>query len=229
MRIVNNTKKCIDCNASVPRRVLRCPSCRKIALKNRPTYKRTSEHKIKMSQSTKGKPKPGLKGKKRPIVAEKIANAWTEEMKEAARQRGKEKAQDKEWLLKIANALSGEKNPRWQGGIANQKYAPGFGKTLKRLIRERDNFTCQLCGITEAELSYNLSVHHADYDKTNHNEDNLFSTCKRCNSLINANRDVWYWYFIALSKTRQLGQNVSNFIDRKIITQREGFIITTHL
>jgi DNA-directed RNA polymerase subunit RPC12/RpoP len=230
MQQTANTHKpylCVDCGAPVGRRIKRCPDCHAIALKNRPTYERTPEIRAKMSESQKAIPKP-TGWNHAPETREKIAAAWTDEKREAARERGRKYAADKEWRLRIANALSGENNPRWQGGITGQKYTPGFDKTLKRSVRERDLFTCQLCGMTEDELGYRLSIHHADYDKSNHDPLNLFATCKRCNSLVNTNREVWQAYFGALAERRQLGQDVSHLITRKVITQREGFIFTEH-
>jgi hypothetical protein len=218
---------CVTCGAPVERRRKYCLDCHKQALHDRPQYERTPEIRAKLSAANKGKHN-NTGWKHAPETREKIAGAWTDEKREAARQRGLGYAADREWRLRIANALSGENNPRWQGGIANRKYAPGFDKTLKRAIRERDNFTCQLCATTEDELGYALSIHHADYDKSNHDELNLFSTCKRCNSLVNTNRDYWPAYFALLAERRQLGQDVSYFLRRKVITQHEGFIHTIY-
>lgn len=196
---------CVGCGAAIERKVKRCPACARAALFERPVYERTPKHRNTMSGALAGKPKPGARGKgRRPHVAPKIAAAWTDEMKEAARQRGKANAQDREWLLRIARAVSGENNAMWKGGIANSKYAPGFCKSLKAKIRSRDNYTCQLCGRTEQELSYRLSIHHSDYDKTNHATTNLFATCKRCNSLVNTRRAVWTAWFRDLAISRQL-------------------------
>lgn len=196
---------CTDCGVAVERKVKRCPACARAALYERPVYERTPEHRGTMSKALAGKPKPGARGKgTRPHVAVKIAAAWTDEMKEAARERGKRNAQDREWMLKIARSVSGENNPMWQGGIANSRYAPGFCKSLKAKIRARDNYTCQLCGRDENELGYRLSIHHSDYDKTNHATINLFATCKRCNSLVNARRAIWTAWFRDLAISRQL-------------------------
>lgn len=194
---------CIECGAVVGRRIKRCPPCNAAFLKVRPTYERTPEHRAKMSAVTT-KPKPHLRGRKRPEVAKKIAAAWDEGKKEAARERGRRMAQDREWLLRVAESVTGERNPRWMGGIANGQYAPGFCKSLKERIRARDGHTCQLCGKTEDELGYRLSIHHSDYDKSNHAESNLFATCKRCNSAVNTRRDFWTAFFRDLARRRQL-------------------------
>lgn len=227
MRDNVNTKPpylCIDCGVPVKRRVKRCKECHVKALPNRATYERTPEHNQMMSERLKGTQPNGTGWKHSPETRRKIAASWTPEKREAARKRGNEMAQDREWRLRIARALSGENNPMWQGGIMPQPYAPGFSKTLKNCIRKRDQYTCQLCGMTEKELGYKLSIHHSDYDKTNHDESNLFATCKRCNSLVNTNREIWEVYFFALAERRQLGKDVSELIGRQIVSQRVGFI-----
>lgn len=179
-----------------------------------------------MSEAIKAIPKR-TGWKHHPETRAKIKASWTPEQREAARQRGKAHAADREWLLCIAKAVSGERNAMWQGGIAGSKYAPGFSKSLKTRIRERDGHRCQLCGTTEDELGYALSIHHIDYDKSNHEDDNLASVCKRCNSLVNTNRDIWYGYFVALAEVRgEASKDVSHLIGRKVISQRIGFIST---
>ena len=212
---------CPQCGMPMSPAASLCRSCK-------PTYDRTPEHKAKMKETLTGKPKPALRGRRRPGHGDKVRAYWTAERREEARARGKAQAADEEWRLRIANALIGEKNPNWRGGLTDERYAPGFSRTLKAKIRERDHYRCQLCGVTEDELGYRLSVHHADYDKTNHSEENLHSVCKRCNSLANTNREVWEGYFIALSEVRgQFGEDVSKLIGRKIVTQRVGLVATS--
>jgi len=216
---------CIDCGAPVNRRVKRCPPCNQANLSKRGTYERTPEARANMSKAKKGKPPRGTGWKHSEATRAKIAAAWDDEKRERARERGERMAADQEWRLRIAQALAGENNPMWQGGITGQKYAPGFSKTLKNGIRERDDYTCQLCGTTEDELGYHLSIHHADYDKANHDDMSLFAVCKRCNSLVNTNRDMWGGYFTALADARrQFSENIGNLIGRKIITQHVGIV-----
>jgi len=219
---------CIDCGGNVNRKVKRCATCNSAFRKGRVTYERTPESNAHMSNILKGRIMP-IGWKHSEETRTKMKSVWTPEKRQAAKERGEKYAEDKDWRLRIANALSGKNNPRWLGGMTGGKYAPGFSKTLKHGIRERDNFTCQLCAKTEEELGYALSIHHADYDKTNHDELNLFATCKRCNSLVNTNRDIWEGYFMAWADARRhLGQDISHLLTRKVITQREGFISTRH-
>lgn len=83
---------------------------------------------------------------------------------------------------------SGIDNPNWQGGLSFTPYGIGFTKTLRSIIKERDNYTCQYCGKIDVELA----VHHIDYDKEHNQEDNLISLCSGfCHSLTNFNREYW--------------------------------------
>ena len=41
--------------------------------------------------------------------------------------------------------MIGKKHPNWQGGKSFEPYSPAFTRELKQAIRQRDNFTCQLC------------------------------------------------------------------------------------
>jgi hypothetical protein len=94
-----------------------------------------------------------------------------------------------EWRAKISDALSEEKHPNWQGGIGMFPYGPGFTKKFKRLIRDRDNHTCQRCGKTRAELGRTLEVHHLDHDKTHNDPTNLVTSCHSCNVWASYHRD----------------------------------------
>jgi len=71
-------------------------------------------------------------------------------------------------------------------------YPEEFNDKLKEKIRKRDNYQCQLCGITEEEyiivFGERLTVHHIDYNKNNNNEDNLISLCRSCHARTNVNR-----------------------------------------
>ncbi|HEX3053224.1 MAG TPA: NUMOD3 domain-containing DNA-binding protein [Aggregatilineaceae bacterium] len=89
----------------------------------------------------------------------------------------------------ISERNSGSNSPAWKGGISCLPYGPGFTRKFKRLIRERDNFTCQRCGITEAEYGRTLPVHHLDHDKNNNDPTNLVTACPKCNVWASYHRD----------------------------------------
>jgi 5-methylcytosine-specific restriction endonuclease McrA len=90
----------------------------------------------------------------------------------------------------MREAKKGEKNPCWKGGISFEPYSSAFTKELKEAIRQRDNYTCAVCGHYPA-----FEVHHIDYDKKNCEPENLITLCKSCHTKTNFNRKYWINYF----------------------------------
>jgi len=86
----------------------------------------------------------------------------------------------------------GNKNPSWLGGKAQEGYIWNW-RLISQKIRERDNFTCQLCGdqILKQSKKRFLTAHHIDYNKNNNNSHNLISLCNFCNSSVNTQRNEW--------------------------------------
>jgi hypothetical protein len=93
---------------------------------------------------------------------------------------------------KLSESHIGNKNFFWAGGLSKEPYSLDWTKTLKRSIRERDKYTCQLC------KDEGLCIHHIDYDKKNCNSNNLITLCRKCHNKTNFNRE----YFINLFKSR---------------------------
>lgn len=96
-------------------------------------------------------------------------------------------------------ASKGENNPNYIHGKGREPYPLYFNNKLKEKIKQRDDYICQLCNITEEEhlivFGIVLSVHHIDYDKANCDEDNLITLCQNCNLRANFNRKYWIKYF----------------------------------
>ena len=83
----------------------------------------------------------------------------------------------------------GDKHYNWKGGKSFEPYSIDWTETLRRSIRERDKYICQLCNL------YGNTIHHIDYDKKNCSPNNLINLCIACNSKVNFNRDYWINYF----------------------------------
>ena len=90
---------------------------------------------------------------------------------------------------------SKENASNWQGGGSFEPYPLGWTRKLRKHIRKRDNYICQICGRSELENKRKLSVHHVDYNKNNLNPLNLISLCVVCHSKVNYNRKDWTMRF----------------------------------
>lgn len=99
-----------------------------------------------------------------------------------------------EQKIKISNSCKGEKHWNWKGG--RKKYTVDWTETLRRGIRERDFYTCQICGELQGDKSHD--VHHIDYDKNNCNPNNLITLCHSCHTKTNQKREYWKNYLVAL-------------------------------
>jgi hypothetical protein len=85
----------------------------------------------------------------------------------------------------------GEGNPAWLGGFSFEPYGLEFNDDLKRAIRARDGFTCQLCGIPENGQVHDC--HHVDYCKANNDPQNLITLCRPCHMKTNYQREYWQY------------------------------------
>jgi hypothetical protein len=106
---------------------------------------------------------------------------------------------------KISIANKGERSHSWKGGISQEPYSQEFTERLKKYIRSRDNYRCQICKISHStarkKYTKGLYVHHIDYDKKNSNPDNLISLCNSCHSKTSVgNRTWWIDFFINLKQ-----------------------------
>jgi hypothetical protein len=150
------------------------------------TNKVSQETRSKMSKSFKGRI-PWNKGLTREVDA-RVNNCYKKSKK------GLRKVTE-ETKAKISEALRGEKSYLWKGGIGREEYGIGFNNQLKKLIRTRDEFTCQECYKTEVILGRKLDVHHIDYDKKNHEPKNLISLCVKCHCKTSFKRSDWTMYY----------------------------------
>jgi len=145
-------------------------------------------------------------GKTKKILAKKNRSVWLGKKRsvETKQKIGKTRIQrnirpTEETKRKMRESHIGlcvrEKHPNWQGGKSFKPYTIDWTVTLRRSIRERDHYTCQLCGELQGDRV--LDVHHIDYDKKNCNPDNLITLCRGCHSKTGFDRQRWIKYFEA--------------------------------
>jgi hypothetical protein len=131
--------------------------------------KHTKESRKIMSEKRKANPNTYWLGRKRP---EMRSEEYREKMSKVMKER-------------VAKGI----HNFWKGGITNSPYSIDWTKTLKRSIRERDHYVCQLCSAIQEDEAF--AVHHIDYNKLNCNSDNLITLCHNCHSKTNGNREYW--------------------------------------
>lgn len=91
---------------------------------------------------------------------------------------------------KIGAAQMGPNNHTWKGGSSFFPYSVDWTERLRRAIRERDRYTCQVCNREPA-----IDVHHIDYNKENCDPINLITLCRSCHMKTNHDREAWFNYF----------------------------------
>jgi hypothetical protein len=138
--------------------------------------------------------KPGYwKGKKRPDLSGEN-NPWFEIKRPDIAEIMKQRIGDKHPLF----GKTGELSPGWKGGISKDPYPIEF-KRIRGYIREKFNYECVLCGITEDKIGRKHSCHHVDYDKSNISEENLTLLCQGDNARVNTDRGFWETQFKILN------------------------------
>ncbi len=95
---------------------------------------------------------------------------------------------------KIRKANSGSRCHLWKGGISFIEYPRYWTKELKRQIRERDRYTCRLCGKVEENKPFD--VHHINYNKRDCRKKNLVTLCRNCHMKTNIRRSEWHAFFL---------------------------------
>lgn len=182
---------CLDCGIQISYRTWRhgynyCVKC----LRKHVPFK--EERNLKISERIKGKHislnteyKNGHQFSKE--ILDKISNA----------QKGKHNSLNTEFKI---GQNCGDKNNNWNNGSSQNGYSREFTDELKNKIRNKTNHTCSICNITEEEhlIVYGtcLHVHHIDYNKKNHSENNLIPLCVSCHFRTNYNRNYWQAFFV---------------------------------
>lgn len=94
----------------------------------------------------------------------------------------------------MSKRFRGENNACWRGG--KHSWRGGDWREVVKLIRERDRYTCQCCGMTQDEslevYKTQIQIHHkVPYRLTKDNSlENLISLCNKCHTYIEQNLTV---------------------------------------
>ena len=94
--------------------------------------------------------------------------------------------------LWVSKNLVGKNSPNYINGNTskiNKRCHSSWWRKIRKRIYERDNFTCQICGIkcTRKMDGTKIQCHHLG-DSENHNDDNLLTVCLKCHASLDFNR-----------------------------------------
>jgi len=189
--------------------------------------KRRSQIEVQKLAHTRGRATSYFKGRhlseetRQKIRAARAANPWKPPPGWGSWNKGRKKTPEHQAKItaslkktfnrpEMIERFSGPNHYNWKGGTSFLPHPPEFSKRLRRRIRKRDWYTCQICGIHQKGCKVKLSVHHVDYDK-HHNygktgkglSRNLISSCVACHMATNHNRPKWIEYFRRYWKIRK--------------------------
>lgn len=91
--------------------------------------------------------------------------------------------------LVLRGSVSGPNNSAWKGGVAQWEYSSDWKRVCKQ-VKDRDQWTCQLCGEQRKRWGHKLHVHHIDGDKLNNHPYNLIALCSACHHPIHNDETI---------------------------------------
>jgi hypothetical protein len=175
-------------------------------------YKNTEKYK----QAVANRINPGNTGKKHSEAAKDKVRQAKLGNKYWVGKHHKEETKDKLRLINLKENLSeetlrrralsvpkGEQHYNFNNWSSREQYAKE-DKAIRRIIRNRDNHTCQECGIKENGRLH--AVHHIDYNKKNNNQNNLITLCIKCHTKTNRVSEKNYWIAYYKSKMFDIGR-----------------------
>jgi hypothetical protein len=127
---------------------------------------------------------PGLSGSDNPMWGKSPYDFMTPERAEKVRE--KFRGKNNPMWGKRRPDMEGVNNPNWKGGVSFLPYPLEFNKRLKKYIRERDNYICQLCE------EFGDNVHHINGIKGDCRKVNLITLCFACHRLSEYNTPAKY-------------------------------------
>lgn len=104
-----------------------------------------------------------------------------EKLRESARER-MSRPKTESHRLNLSLSKTGPKNPNWTGG----KTRENVPYLVRKSVLSNQGGICKICGSTER-----ASVHHINFDPSDHRPENLTVLCKSCNTRLGPGNQQW--------------------------------------
>lgn len=157
--------------------------------------KHSAETKEKLSKLRKGKANPFYGKTHTPDVRRRVS-----EKNSGENNFNYGKKWSTEQRLKISKShkgkFVGKNNPNWKGGITKERqsfYATRKWKKAVRMVWQRDNATCRLCGTKKSDTELKFHIHHIVSFKVSElraDVDNLILLCRDCHVWVHSKDNV---------------------------------------
>jgi hypothetical protein len=114
--------------------------------------------------------------------------------------------------------MKGESHPLFNNWSSFGEYGREFNIQFKTQIRERDEFTCMICG--KKEKTKKLSIHHIDHNRKNTTKENCISLCEVCHGLTNYNKEIFKFAFQDMLNYLYKYDNLGSKMNTKIYSPK---------
>jgi len=112
--------------------------------------------------------------------------------------------------ISFRQKMSGENSPNWRGGITsfNKIERAKFRQKVQKQVFERDNYTCQICGIYGKQLQVDHIQSWKDYIEARFDLSNCRTLCMDCH----------YWITFHREKPKDViwGHNLKHIFERRV-------------
>lgn len=159
-------------------------------------HKLSEEAKLKISLSRLGKKTSEETREKQKLAKVGFKHSEATKLKMSKTRKGKPLSDIHKLHLCVKKpSLQGKHSWNWgkRSPFVPLIYSDIWDETLRRSIRERDNYTCRSCLRQQGDRAF--SVHHIDYNKFNCDPINLVTLCNSCHQKTNFNKKHWINYF----------------------------------
>jgi len=96
------------------------------------------------------------------------------------------------WNKGLKGFLAGEKHYNWKGKFGNKDHRERvkFHDTVQKMVFERDNYTCQMCGVRGVALQVDHIQPWAEYVELRFDINNCRTLCQKCHYKVTFGKEM---------------------------------------